>query len=193
MEAESEGYTSPLKRARLELEDDIFQSIPTPSETKIPTPSVPKSRLTHSYIPIIPNPNGYKYSIPPPTRRTLQETLASHDVPSKIYTAPYYSNYEDAPRRPKEFGGLLFYLKGGTGVTKLQEWEGYSSIPNQGGYLQPVGVGGWEYAGYPPSPKDVKRWRTSNEGRKTMEESGHVVRSQVCPREFSGTTTNLTI
>ena len=174
---------TPSKRVRLQLQDeDVADGQQSESSSKPPT-LAHKSNLVHSYIPILPNGNGYVYSIPPPSWVALRESLESNEVASRVYTAPFYANYNDAPRKAKEFGGLMFHLKGGNGVTRLKEWELPSHkvavIPEQNGRLLPVGVGGWQYAGNPPSPKDVKRWRSSAQGEAAFTETKPKIRSQV--------------
>ena len=87
-----------------------------------------------------------------------------HNVPAKIYQVPYYSIESDAPERPREYAGLVYHLKGGTGISVLEEFQ--STVPagtsTGGSKLSNAGVYGWEYAGLPPSVKEVKRWLAEN-------------------------------
>ncbi len=108
------------------------------------------------------NTNRYVYSLPPPTVSELRDRLQALGLPSKIYQAPYYSKDIDIPESSKEYAGLTYRLKGGRGVGWLEEWstslsETLVHKSNKNIELNPVGVGGWEYASHPPSAKEVRR------------------------------------
>ena len=110
----------------------------------------------------------------------LLADLGDTGQPEMVYRDPYYSNVKDIPRRPREYAGILFTLKGGTGVGSLEEWkttadrdEPYSpskrARPNeQRKRLASSGVTGWEYAGGvrpgPPSRAEVLKWLEDNDG-----------------------------
>lgn len=101
---------------------------------------------------------AYVYRQPPPTTSELLTTMDIYDVPSKVYQDPFYSNEEDAPEHPREYAGLSYYLKGGTGIGILEDWVGdtqsnvlYTPFDNSGIY-------GWEYAATPPSVRQTKVW-----------------------------------
>jgi DNA polymerase zeta len=131
------------------------------------------------------NTNAYEFNIPPPTISELHATLDQHNVPARLYRAPYYSKQRDAPTRSREYGGLVFRLKGG-GISSLEEWVGQSSNDSPPGKAKETnaskptrapGVGGWEYAGCPPSAKAVNEWLSSN--RKLKPERQRRLKSQV--------------
>ena len=107
------------------------------------------------------NLNRYDYSAPPPSSWDLKQSLQMLGLADKIYQAPYYSNDSDIPEIPKEFAGLVYRLKGGQGIATLDEWstEKASDIinsPDVSHHLNGTGIGGWEYAGHPPSVKEVR-------------------------------------
>jgi hypothetical protein len=108
------------------------------------------------------NTNRYVYSLPPPTVSELRDRLQALGLPSKIYQAPYYSKDTDIPESSKEYAGLTYRLKGGRGIAWLEEWstslsETLVHKSNKNVELNPVGIGGWEYASLPPSAKEVRQ------------------------------------
>ncbi|KAH6917376.1 hypothetical protein BKA70DRAFT_332306 [Coprinopsis sp. MPI-PUGE-AT-0042] len=109
--------------------------------------------------------NLYQYSVLPPTREELMHTLAQHDVAQKVYRKPYYSNADDAPLNSREYGGLVFHLKGPT-LDALEEWVPGKPTGDDWRFsgFEPEGVGGWEYASSPPSPRETRKW-LANEAR----------------------------
>lgn len=111
--------------------------------------------------------SGYIYSLAPPSTPELFSSIDEYNIPSKIYTNPYYSRSSDAPERPREYAGLVFHLKGGDGLDTLEEWTVQSNESawytggdesDQAARLDATGVSGWEYANCPPSPRQVRRW-----------------------------------
>ncbi|GLB36160.1 putative DNA polymerase type-B family protein [Lyophyllum shimeji] len=107
------------------------------------------------------NMNRYEYAIAPPAASDLLNSLDDYDLPSRIYRPPYYSVASDVPGRPREYGGLLFHLKGGDGITHLDAWADSVQAnvqPERPFPLLSTGIGGWEYASAPPSVREVKRW-----------------------------------
>ncbi|KAG8872386.1 DNA polymerase zeta [Tulasnella sp. 331] len=118
---------------------------------------------------------AHVYSLLPPTPEEVMLNLIDLGIKETLYRDPYYSNSTDAPKRPREYAGKLFYLKGGTGVGSLGDWAimddwwDDAEDPNElvrrvspskraiqadhdeaksGRYpLIEKGVSGWEYAG----------------------------------------------
>lgn len=117
------------------------------------------------------NLNRFVYAHPPPTIFDLLGSLDDSSISSKLYRTPYYSRGIDVPGRPREYGGLMYHLKGGEGITNLEEWNDGPSINTSAHpadvnpLLYSLGVGGWEYASGPPSVREVRRWLTSGEGK----------------------------
>ncbi|KAI0078881.1 hypothetical protein K474DRAFT_778270 [Panus rudis PR-1116 ss-1] len=116
----------------------------------------------------------YEYSVKPPSVADIVSSFDAHGLPSKIYQAPFYSRESDAPERPREFAGLVYNLKGGTGVFTLEEWipevheqsldDEMDFTPHfSHSHLHNANIWGWEYAGIPPSTKVVREW-LSGEG-----------------------------
>ncbi len=106
--------------------------------------------------------NQFIYSLNPPSSRTLSSEFKALGLPSKIYQAPFYSRDEDIPEQSKEYAGLVYRLKGGKGIASLEEWcaNGHDLEQRQATaalQLNSIGVGGWEYANYPPSVKEIRR------------------------------------
>ncbi|KAJ6604659.1 hypothetical protein DFH09DRAFT_1242601 [Mycena vulgaris] len=128
----------------------------------------------------ISNMNRYAYAPTPPSISQLLETM----VPAKIYRTPFYSNDNDAPERPREYGGKLFHLKGNEESLKsLEDWEEYAACS-----ASPKGAftgcsipysSGWEYSGSPPSVRQVKKYLASEEGRIPFSKSRLEARSQI--------------
>ena len=112
--------------------------------------------------------NVYIYGSRPPTAAELFTSAEQYGIPSKIYRAPYYSKESDAPERPREYAGLVFHLKGGDGIGTLEEWRSGEEVSSENGEparaLDPTGVGGWEYAGIPPSVRQVRKWLKEQKG-----------------------------
>ncbi|PPQ64420.1 hypothetical protein CVT26_002127 [Gymnopilus dilepis] len=103
------------------------------------------------------NSNQYVYSSEPPTVLELEHELHQLGLPSRVYRTPFYSRDIDVPEHSKEFAGLTYRLKG-EGITSLEEWptQAFDMVPSGQSCLNPVGVGGWEYASHPPSVKEVR-------------------------------------
>lgn len=134
--------------------------------------------------------NVYKYGPPPPTVAELVASIDHYGIPSKIYRDPYYSKESDAPERPREYAGLVFHLKGGDGIANLEEWKPHEDAPTTRGLppmpLSRTGVGGWEYAGVPPSVKEVRKWlqeyKGKHEARRARKKDSSQVRFMLAPR-----------
>lgn len=106
------------------------------------------------------NENRYVYSPRAPTMSELKEQFQRLGLPSKIYQAAYYSRDPDIPEVSKEYAGLTYRLKGGQGIAWLEEWstnQPATSVSNSKVQLNHTGIGGWEYAGHPPSVREVRR------------------------------------
>ncbi|THV04942.1 hypothetical protein K435DRAFT_961659 [Dendrothele bispora CBS 962.96] len=107
--------------------------------------------------------NGYIYSLLPPSSSQLLESLETYGLSHKTYQAPFYRDNDDAPPAPREYAGLVFHLKGGTGIGNLEEWvpeTSESSLLGPTGHCasQYIETLGWEYANTPPSFRQVKKW-----------------------------------
>ncbi len=141
------------------------------------------------------NENQYAYSKLPPTTAELIADLSSLQLPLKNYQSPFYSNEEDIPERPREFAGLLYRLKGGEGISSLEEFVTTpDDLAGQTSGIQPrfVTQPGWEYAALPPSRKLVKHW-LQREKRSQKRTSRKAFPSQVLPSVFSVTNLLLTL
>lgn len=175
-------------------------------------PSDPSSMVTSKYMSsvvltavhssssfpksIAANPNAYIYAISPPSISELIGSLDEFTIPNKIYRDAYYSDEIDAPDNPREYAGLLYHLNGGVGLSTLDEWGGGQSVdmsnanPRSKGKAKAITQcdhtpsGGWEYASCPPSHREVKKWLTSDAGRRLLKKSE--IPSQV--GSFRGTT-----
>ncbi|TFK57299.1 hypothetical protein OE88DRAFT_1671186 [Heliocybe sulcata] len=107
---------------------------------------------------------AYVYSRPPPSTSMLMFSLDDYRIPAKIYRNPYYSKEDDVPEHAREYAGLVYHLKGGDGLGDLEEWHSESSserpIALNSGIVKTdrTRVDGWEYAGCPPSHREVQKW-----------------------------------
>lgn len=124
----------------------------------------------------------FSYRPQPPTTPDLLASLGHYNLPTKIYQSAYYSDENDAPEEPSEFGGLTFSLQGGRDIETLKEWvptcRTLDFLPCDQYPEAPVAFG-WEYAGSPPSYKEAKKWLTSDQARHLSEIRGRRLRSQV--------------
>ncbi|KAH9944384.1 uncharacterized protein BXZ73DRAFT_87292 [Epithele typhae] len=105
--------------------------------------------------------NVFQFARSPPTTAELLGSTDRYNIPSKVYRDPWYSKESDAPDKPREFAGLVFHLKGGEGVANLEEWQatlGSESKSSLSHTLSHRGVSGWEFAGAPPSVRQVRKW-----------------------------------
>ncbi|TFK77090.1 hypothetical protein BDN72DRAFT_890866 [Pluteus cervinus] len=150
---------------------NFFAASSSPVREEEPEDVMPivSKRIRPSHVPVqskVVNLNRYVYSIPPPSTTSLLDTLEGHNAPRRLYRPPYYSKNEDAPTGSVEFGGLAYHLKGGSGVTFLDEWVGHDSatFPRDEA-LEDSEAGGWEYASSPPSAKKIRQWLKSPEGK----------------------------
>ncbi|KAG5651144.1 hypothetical protein H0H81_009716 [Sphagnurus paluster] len=109
------------------------------------------------------NTNRYEYSSIPPSASDLLDSMGDYGILRRVYQPPYYTLICDVPVRSREYGGLLFHLKGGQGITNLENWD-VSDTPRAGAQSRKLlpsianGIGGWEYASSPPGVKEIKRW-----------------------------------
>ena len=129
-----------------------------------------RSRLTH-YTSTPVNHKRYEYAPKPPSVQELVATTDGHGIPNKVYQEVYYSKEADAPDHAKEYAGILFRIRGGTGLSTLEEWDGEDETPTPGllkrqkGPLRLpriVGVRGWEYNRCPPSRREIQSWLIEN-------------------------------
>jgi len=107
------------------------------------------------------NTNRYLYVHPPPPTSTLLASMGEYSIPSKLYQSAYYSIIDDIPENPREFAGVAYHLKGGGGVTDLEDWGGAAEYDDHGGHILPlpaIATEGWEYASTPPSAQRIRRW-----------------------------------
>lgn len=95
-----------------------------------------------------------------------------------MYRDPYYSNEEDAPEHSREYAGLLYTLKGGTGIGVLDDWVGHEKADGRGVPLDSSGIYGWEYAATPPSVQQTRLWLAQNPREATARSRKGA--SQVC-------------
>ncbi len=160
----------PTKRRKLSPPpEDVVQSTVSSNPSSAPVSHSP-SRLTPHTLPILYHGrNAYVYRSQPPTAAELVGSTDQYGIPSKVYRNPYYSKESDAPERPREYAGLVFHLKGGDGITDLEEWKPDESAPSVRGSpscaLERTGVDGWEYASAPPSVKQVRKWLEEQKSR----------------------------
>ncbi|KAI0689616.1 hypothetical protein BC835DRAFT_1368378 [Cytidiella melzeri] len=158
---DEEAYTQERARKRRKLDHTnetllptLTSRIPVVDAGRFPRP-IPFSDNTTT--------SSYVYGPAPPTVEQLRATTDFYNIPSKIYQVPYYSVGSDAPARPREYAGLVFNLKGGTGISNLDEWatvgDNDTGIPSGESLLD---IYGWEYASTPPSFKEVQKWLQKN-------------------------------
>ncbi len=173
---EPEEADRPVKRRKVEMPNGEIQSRPntTPTQTHLRKSQyltqtkhvvTQSDHLKSSYNSV--TNKYYAYAHPPPTKDDLLLTLAAYNIPNRIYRSPYYSHFDDAPSRPREYASLVYRLKGGDGLDTLSVWENYASLAHDIGFapgktFDPSGIGGWEYAGFPPNKKVVQRWLLEN-------------------------------
>lgn len=128
------------------------------------------SRITH-YTNTPANHKLYEYALKPPLVRELVATTDDYGIPDKVYQEVYYSKEADAPDRLKEYAGILFRIRGGTGLSALEKWE-VEGEPPVSGLLERqkvplqlpgiVGIEGWEYSRCPPSRREIQSWLVEN-------------------------------
>ncbi|OBZ79777.1 DNA polymerase zeta catalytic subunit [Grifola frondosa] len=104
------------------------------------------------------------FTTPTRDRRNIELATSVTHLPlqvHQIYRDPYYSKEDDAPERPREYAGLVFNLKGGDGVSTLEDWHSSSTILDAKvvarAQLDRTGVGGWEYAIVPQAYDKLKQ------------------------------------
>lgn len=127
--------------------------------------------------------NQFQYHLPPPSTRELLGSCDIVGIPQKVYQAPYYSASTDIPDKPKEYGGLMFTLKG-KNVASLDEWRSGDGVVSElnvssGGTFHTEGIAGWEYAGQPPSVRQTRKWLADNKKKTKGAERPRKLRSQV--------------
>lgn len=116
------------------------------------------------------NMNRYVYAGTPPSISELLETMDISGIYDKIYRHAFYSNDNDIPERPREYGGVSYHLKGNEeSLENLDDWKEQDIYPPP---LVDTFTGssttyssGWEYSGSPPSVRQVKNYLDSKQGR----------------------------
>ncbi|KAI1939427.1 DNA polymerase zeta [Ophidiomyces ophidiicola] len=117
----------------------------------------------------------YFFSSPSPSSSDIQNTINEDSRPTVVYQGAYYSNEEDVPDRPREYGGREFKLESNT-VPYLPMFDptGQSLLPNgpvqtsafDHDTLESVSnrlrkgcsLRRWEFAPTPPSRSEVVEW-----------------------------------
>ena len=112
----------------------------------------------------------YMYACTPPHLSELMASMQDYNLPDKLWRMAYYSREHDAPEKPREYAGLQYHLKGGEGLSTLEEWE---SVTTNDTHVSkhnteakrknitrrwPAFGSGWEFASSPPSSQQVRRW-----------------------------------
>jgi DNA polymerase zeta len=136
-------------------------------------------------------PSAFSFPFLPPTPTEVVQDLDIAGLPTVEYRDPYFSRLGDAPRKPKEYAGRLFSLKGGSGIASLPPWESTplsilidgTSRAGRRGAASACRVYGWEYAGYPvtgpPSRRSVLASLTSTKQNNPTVKSAATFKSQV--------------
>ncbi|KAJ7092735.1 hypothetical protein C8R44DRAFT_646516 [Mycena epipterygia] len=116
------------------------------------------------------NMNRYVYAGTPPSISELLESMDFNGICDKIYRLAFYSNDNDIPERPREYGGVTYHLKGNEeSLENLDDWKEQDNYPPP-----PVDAftgssttysSGWEYSGSPPSVRQVKNYLASKQDR----------------------------
>jgi len=128
-----------------------------------------RSRSTY-YTSTPANHKQYEYARKPPSVQGLVAATDDHGIPNKVYQEVYYSKEIDAPDQAKEYAGILFRIRGGTGLSALDDWDGEDKTPIPGlrrkkgplGLPRIIGIDGWEYNRCPPSRRGIRCWLTEN-------------------------------
>lgn len=101
---------------------------------------------------------AYAYAFIPPDTSSLMKSFNVHGLPNKEYRDPFYSNSQDLPQRPREYAGRVFDLRSGTGMAFLSPWKAnLVDEPVRQESMRHESCG-WEYAGWPPSKRNIKLW-----------------------------------
>jgi DNA polymerase zeta len=146
-----------------------------------------RSGLTH-YTSTPANHTLFEYAQQSPSVQELTSTVDDHGVPNKVYQEVYYSKETDAPDYAKEYAGILFRIRGGTGLSALEEWYREDKTPIPGLLIRKndplrlpriIGIEGWEYSKCPPSRREVRSWLVENPVPREMEKRKIMLTSQV--------------
>lgn len=121
---------------------------------------------------------AWQYYTLPPRRHEIANTMELHGVPTVDYQPPFFGQLADVPARPKTLAGRVFNLKSNS-MRNLQKFEstvgsgpmlknakdktraeaGWLKTNSSNDSVEKVRWGlGWEYAPWPPSKREVKRW-----------------------------------
>lgn len=191
------GYLQSIYRSNSREEDSDNSSIAVPPKKKRrinfleqESPAVQsmyaKSRramdMKTQSIKVI-NLNRYDYAIAPPPASKLLETVEAVGIPRKIYRQPFYSDPNDTPDKPREYGGFLYRVKGNEdSLQYLDDWEEHNALPATSVFTNHSlsYSSGWEYGGgSPPSVRQVKKYLASEEARIPSKKPQRGPRSQV--------------
>ncbi|KAF9070959.1 hypothetical protein BDP27DRAFT_1219900, partial [Rhodocollybia butyracea] len=87
----------------------------------------------------------------------------------RIPRAPYYSDERDAPPGPREYAGLVYNLKGGEGISCLEDWVVDSNTTDDDPFINLILLGDIQIRVFcwlsPPSPKETRKWLSSQDGK----------------------------
>ncbi|KAF9455997.1 hypothetical protein BDZ94DRAFT_1276753 [Collybia nuda] len=125
------------------------------------------------------NSNEHVYAHTPPTALDLFRSLDGNNIARKIYRAPFYSRNDDLPENSREYAGLVYHIQGEDRIIKLDEWKDDLDFEQVEISTEFEDIGGWEYAGYPPSAKQIKKWLGSKEGIIRLRDKSLGSRSQI--------------
>ncbi|KAJ6575123.1 hypothetical protein B0H19DRAFT_1127258 [Mycena capillaripes] len=129
------------------------------------------------------NLNRYEYALAPPSVSRLLETVEAAGIPRKIYRQPFYSDSNDTPDKPREYGGFLYRVKGNEDALQhLDDWEEHDALPATNAFasLSLPYSSGWEYGGgSPPSVRQIKKYLASEETRVPSKKPQRGPRSQI--------------
>lgn len=197
LKAAENGQSRPVKKRRTNgLLNVIFAPSPPSPPRRIRFAEVTRvkrdttdlrSRLTN-YTCTPADHELYEYAQKPPSVQELMSTTNGHGIPDKVYQEVYYSKETDASDHTKEYAGILFRVRGGIGLSVLDEWEGEDETSmsgllkrKKGQFQLPriVGIDGWEYNQYPPSHREVRGWFLEDSIRRKRGERNCAWASQV--------------
>ncbi|KAJ7783795.1 hypothetical protein DFH07DRAFT_997017, partial [Mycena maculata] len=172
--SDSQSVSPPHKKRRVEFVESFSHAI-----------SRRAMNMTTQMVNVI-NTNRYVYTPSSPSKSELLETVDISGIPRKIYRRPFYSSDNDAPGRPREYGGVSHYIKGNEeSLENLDAWVEHDADPlSQDDMFARSSMsysGGWEYSGTPPSVKQVKKYLASEEGKTPFKKSELGSRSQASP------------
>ncbi|KAF9315501.1 DNA polymerase zeta [Podila horticola] len=157
------------------LDDDtaLSRSQPVAPESKRPGRVLVEDSFSHSQSGLTPTsqphaePTGvYRFSLPPPTVHSLQDSLAHHNLPNFVHQKPYFSNEADVPSRVKVFGGREFRLQS-HGLHTMKAFKTKLDLGYQQNQPSRPGTGFkyWEPIQHPPSRAKIDEWLKEDDRR----------------------------